>query len=467
MTTTEAITPEQADLMLQEIEENSAFWMGEYLGVQYYQKQLDIIDSVRIHRRTSVVGCNSSGKDFTTGRIILWWLAWHADAIVIVIGPTGRQVSDIVWKEARTGYVQSIGPLDGQMYETSRYEISDRRFAIGFATDKASNILGFHSPHLLVIVTEAHNVEQQYLDAVKKLNPERILLTGNPLADSGEFFDSHHTLRSLYNTIQISAYDTPNIQQQREVIPGMVMQADIDERLEEWGEDSPMYQASILGVFPSNLDDVLVSLSAATRAVDRTLDADPMEKSSLGVDVARFGADNSVIYHRVGGIARMVYKVNGRDTMVIAGKTAQLGVELGVDRAVIDDDGVGGGVVDRLKELRMPFRIQRFVNGAKASADLQKDGRADKKKRFFNAAAEAWWAMREAFQADAMDIDNNRALIGQITSRRYIIQSDTSIRLEPKDDYKKRTSRSPDDADALAMTFAPWQGKPSVRFMGG
>ena len=71
------------------------------------------------------------------------------------------------------------------MYRTARWEFDDRHYAVGFATDNEYNIQGFHSPNLLVILTEAHNIEQSHIDAVKRLNPARMLLTGNAFASSG------------------------------------------------------------------------------------------------------------------------------------------------------------------------------------------------------------------------------------------------------------------------------------------
>lgn len=121
------------------------------------------------------------------------------------------------------------------MYK-SRYVIDDQRFAFGFSTDHPHNLQGFHSPNLLGVVTEAHAVGQDHVNALKRLNPKLLLLTGNPLRLSGEFYDSHHGKSHLYTRIAISAFDTPNLVQARDdAMPGMLTAADVEERLLEWG----------------------------------------------------------------------------------------------------------------------------------------------------------------------------------------------------------------------------------------
>ena len=153
-------------------------------------------------------------------------------------GPTNRQVDDIVWNEIRGAYSQASERLGGRMFRTARYELDDRSFALGFATNSSYNLQGFHSPNLLVVITEAHAVREADIDAIRRLNPSRLLMTGNPFVMAGTFFDSHHSRRELYDTIQISAYDTPNIKLGRIVVPGMIALEDIEDRKEEWGEES-------------------------------------------------------------------------------------------------------------------------------------------------------------------------------------------------------------------------------------
>jgi hypothetical protein len=267
-----------------------------------YEKQEQMLAAVARERRVSVVGCNGSGKDWTAARIVLWWVETRARSKVIVTGPTQRQVEEVVWRKMRTAYAMARQELAGQMY-TARYVVDDERFALGFAANRPYNLQGFHSPNLMVVVTEAHGVGQEHMNALKRLNPKLLLLTGNPLTLVGEFYDSHHGKRALYERISISAFDTPNLQTGRdEAIPGMLTAEDVEERRREWGKDHPLYMAAVLGQFPEALDDTLISRSKINDAVERW-NAGSAESGSgwvMGVDVARFGDDKTVMILRRG-----------------------------------------------------------------------------------------------------------------------------------------------------------------------
>ena len=439
-----------AEIIIGEAQQDPSFFLRFVLGCDPYEKQLQIIEAVRDHRRVAVVGCNGSGKDWMSGRIMLWWQSVYYPAIPVVVGPTHRQVSDIVWKEARSAFRESRFPLGGYMKQTARWETDDRHYAIGLSTDNDMNLQGFHSPNLLVIVTEAHNVDQDHIEAVKRLNPSRMLLTGNAFASGGEFFEAFHGGSELYKGIEISAYDTPTIITGEDIIPGVVNAQQVAERKQEWGEDSAMYIASVVGRFPDNLDDAIVPRARLVDAVDRELE--PVGPAILACAVARFGADRTVVYRRQGPVCRLVWRTQGRDTQEVAGRQKIMAEDdPEVDTIIVDDTGLGGGVTDRLNEEQPrngEVRIVAFNGGEKAT-------RSD---RYVNRMAEAWMELGEAFREGNIDIDDNPSVISQLSSRRFTIQGDRRIKLESKEEYKKRsTGGSPDDADALAMCYG-WQG---------
>lgn len=430
-----------------------------------YPKQIETSNSVRDNRRTAEVGANGTGKDYKSGRLMLWWMYSWDDAMTIVYGPTARQVNEIIWKEGRVAFRGANIPLPGRMYDgASKYVITDFRTATGFSSDSSgtgSGIQGFHAAHLLVIVTEAHAVTQPEIDSLLRLNPDRMLLTGNPLSSGGEFYDAFHSKREIYNTVTISAFDTPNVIERKVIIPGMVTLEDVEERALEFGEDSPMYRQSILGEFPEDAEDALIPLSKANAAVDRDLTrippcVPPTEGAILGVDVARGGGgDNSVIAYRWGPIVRILFKSKTTDPMALAGQVQLvLDDHPEVEQVIVDDTGVGGGTTARLQELNIDASVVAFIAGAKA----------EDTDRFFNATVEAWWHMRGAFMKNDVDIERDEGFIAQVTTRKYRVQSDKTIRLESKDEMKKRLRSSPDEADAVAMTYSPAVGPPRIRW---
>ena len=143
----------------------------------------------------------------------------------------------------------------------------------------------------------------------------------------------------------------------------------------------------------------------------------------------------------------MLWKEQGRDTMHLVGRLGDYLSRNGVDVVVIDDTGVGGGVVDRLREMGTgSAKLVAFNGGA----------RARKTELYANSISEAWMEMRDWFLSGAADIEEDRELVGQLSSRGYAYQSDRRIII----DSKRKMEHSPDEADALAMTFAA----PQVEF---
>ena len=450
------------------------FFVQHVLQEPLFRKQGEILRSIKSEPFVSVVGANGTGKDWTAARAILWWLMVNKEAIVVVLAPTHRQVQDVVWKEVRVGYTAAMNngkPLGGTIAKVPRWEINDRRFAVGFATDSEFNIQGYHSPKLLLVITEAHAVEDSHIDAGMRLNPSRVLMTGNPFTNSGKFYNSHHSERDLWKTIEISAFDTPNVITKTDDVPGLVSYSQVERRKLELGEDNPMYIGSILGKFPETLDDTLISLSIARKAIGRQIK--PEGTVPLGVDVAREGNDKTVVVRRQGGQARIIWSVQGYDTQQVAGFIGRYMLDNPTTEeergyCVIDSVGLGAGVYDALATGDYTYELQEFKGG----------GKAIDSERFKDRNAEAWYSIREALLDDDLDIgqscsqfpnckckqtatgcgsvndDNLERLVAQLASRQYTIEGDRRIKLESKDNLRKKGKRSPDEADALAMTYS-------------
>ena len=325
-----------------------------------YPKQLEMMRLAADHRQVSVVGCNGSGKDWTLARLILWWIETRPQAIVVVLAPTKRQMVEILWRQLAVAVNQASIPLSGKLTR-NRYEIAPDRFAIAFATDQPENIRGFHSPELMLIIDEAHAVKQSHLDAARCLNADKTLMAGNALPMPGDFYDSHHSKRNHYKTLRISAADTPNLTDGAERIPGLISPEDIADKAAAWGEDHPLFRSAVYAEFPDALDDSLVGKAAVDDAMADsapagdgapTQEEDAREPVYIGVDVARFGEDKSVLIARQGQRV-IATKSLGRemDTMRVAGEAALMASELRAEAIFVDENGVGGGVCDRLKGL--------------------------------------------------------------------------------------------------------------------
>ncbi|MXW29466.1 MAG: hypothetical protein F4Z88_01585 [Chloroflexi bacterium] len=452
-----------------------------------YSKQAEMLEALVDHRRVSVVGANGSGKDWAAGRAVLWWLETRPESKALTLGPTQRQVEEIVWREMREAYAAAADVLSGRML-TNAYRIDEQRFALGFSTNNALNIQGFHAAELLVVVTEAHAMPQAHIDAIKRLQPERLLLVGNALSRDGEFYASHHAKRNFYHRIAISAFDTPNFTGEDGGRRGMITPEYAEEYALDYGEDHPLYAASVLAQFPDALDDSLVGREAVESAMERWEASavvpaeagtsppashglrdsreggnddghlspgersahdsaagegffDPNEPVYIGVDVARYGFDKSAICVRQGQRVLSVRSFERMDTMRLVFEVRRAVRAWNAEAIFVDEGGVGGGVVDRLRELGAPVYGVHFGGGAQRPV------------RFFNRRSEIFWELRRLLERRLIAIPRDEELAGQLLGLRYDISSSGQIRLEGKPEMRRRGMPSPDKADALALAF--------------
>jgi hypothetical protein len=172
----------------------------------------------------------------------------------------------------------------------------------------------------------------------------------------------------------------------------------------------------------------------------------------MGVDVARFGDDASVIRIRRGRDARTIppVKLRGIDTMVLAARIAELYEEYHPDAIFVDEGGVGGGVIDRCRMLQLPVVGIQF--GARADRNIQSDEGAVS---YANKRAEMWGLMKDWLKGGMLDVDPD--MLADLTGVEYgykMLDGRDAILLEKKSDMKRRGLSSPDNGDALALTFA-------------
>jgi hypothetical protein len=172
-----AITEQDQRKIAEEFSNNPLLFL-ELGNSKPYQKQIDIAMAVASSRKVSVVGCNGSGKDWLAARLALWFVLANAstNAKVVITGPTYRQVDDIVFNEIRSAYKNFPFEIGGRMFDSPRWEYSPDTFIVGFSTDRAWNLQGYHSPNLLVIVTEAHAMDEDSINALYTLNPTKMLV---------------------------------------------------------------------------------------------------------------------------------------------------------------------------------------------------------------------------------------------------------------------------------------------------
>ena len=335
----------------------------EVLGVHLWEKQEEVLTALTTHRRVAVKAGNGLGKGFCAAVAVLWFMYVHEDAaIALSTAPTFRQVRHILWRQLHRLYRPAAKVLGGKMLDT-RWELSDECYAMGLSADSADQFQGFHSPNMFIVVDEAEGVSDEIFEAIESVMTSAdplLLLIGNPTTMTGAFRRAFYEERQLYRTITISALDSPNVRAGRVVIPGLTTTTWLEERREIWGEDNPVYRARVLGEFPDQGEDTLLSLRDIEAATARP-DSLPLEGEGWGgggvepvilaVDVARFGSDRSVILRRRGDRVENIQVLRQMDTMQLAGWVSAAIRETNPEQVYVDEIGVGAGVVDRLREL--------------------------------------------------------------------------------------------------------------------
>lgn len=205
------------------------------------------------------------------------------------------------------------------------------------------------------------------------------------------------------------------------------------------------WRREMLCDFTASSDEQLISFDAIQAASKRQGPVVPYEPLILGVDVGRFGSDPSVLFWRQGRNATWSpERHHGQDTMHLAGRVAYLIGERKPAATFIDQTGIGAGVIDRLRALGLPAIGVDF--GSKPSGLIGECHPANKR-------AEMYVRMRDWLNTGGA-ICPDAALMTQLAAVRYGYDNDNRLLLEKKDEMRKRIKSSPDEADALALTFA-------------
>lgn len=455
---------------------NPAGWVRDRLGEHLWSKQVEIADSVVAHRRTAVKSCHNAGKSFIASRIAAWWIDCHppGEAFVVSTAPTYKQVHAILWEEIRAAAKKAAARgnhLPGRVLQSDEWKLDDGTL-VGFGRKPADTdehgFQGIHRRYVLVIMDEACGIPSQLWTAVEAITTNadcRILAIGNPDDPSTEFNEVCKP-GSGWNVIRINGLETPNMTAERvaeqpglaelfeklglgpstEFVPDALRPLMLDpewaaDKIRRWGVESPRFLSKVLGEFPEIGEDVLITPAMIRAAQDRSLTPGPY--AVLGVDVARFGSDRTILLLRRGPVARVIGDYSKQATTETTGRVVAAKQEHQADEIRVDGVGVGGGVVDQL------------VEQGHDVVDMQSGAGAIDSEHYLNARAEWYWALRERFEQDDIDIDpDDDELAAQLGAIRYRYTARGQVQIESKDDMRKRKLPSPDRADALMLTAA-------------
>jgi len=409
---------------------------------QKWQKKA--LDAIAAHDRVAVKSGHGVGKTAFESWIVLWWLLTRYPTKTAVTANSAHQLSDVLWTEIDR-WARNMPQPFKDLLEFKADKIALRGASDSFAVARTSRrenpeaLAGFHSPNMLFIVEEASGVPNVIFETASgalSTPGAKIVMCGNPTRSDGYFYDAFHSDRERWHCITVSCEEGEYVDPKF-----------IADMANKYGENSNVYRVRVLGEFPTQSDDVLVPLHLIEDATRRDVEAGPTTPVEWGLDVARYGGDRSALAKRQGNVLIEPIKTwQGKDLMELAGivlaEYDSVPYRMRPSAIYVDAIGLGAGLADRLRELDLPA----VAIAVSESASL--------KNRFNKLRDELFWSAREWFEARDCHMPVDDTLISELAGIRYKYLSTGKLKVESKDEMKKRGQRSPDVADAFVLTFA-------------
>ena len=429
----------------------------DVLGLEPWTRQRDVLEAVLRYPRVVVRSGHKVGKSISAAGLALWWIATRPRSRVVLTSASYRQVRSILWRELRALYASASPPLGGELHAhpDAGLVFPDGREIVGFSTTEPERMSGISGANLLFILDEASGIPEEIFQAIEgnRAGGARLVLFSNPTRTSGTFFEAFGTKREFWHPIHISSEETPNAHEGRVVIPGLATCDWIDEKRREWGETSPLYQVRVRGDFPSQAENAIIPLALVEDATARWAETAEEGQLVLGVDVARFGDDETVIFPVRGRRALPPVIERKLDTVQVAGRVLEVARRLRADgeRPIVRVDviGVGAGVYDQLAQA--PEVDVDAVNVAELPSGMENQ------ERFALLRDQVWFGLA-AWLKDSGAIPDDPKLAAELVAPTYTFDMRGRIKVETKDKIKERLGRSPDRADALGLAVVAPQG---------
>lgn len=411
---------------------------------------LDINTAIRI----AVASGHGVGKSALVAMIILWAFSTYPDARGVVTANTENQLKTKTWAELGKWFNLFIAREHFNLTATallSRDPTRERTWRIDAVPWSEKNTEAFAGLHnqgkrVLLIMDEASAIIDKIWEvaegALTDAGTEIIWLAfGNPTRNIGRFKECFGAgkFASMWRTRAVDSRTIPFTNHKL-----------FEQWIESYGEDSDFVRIRVRGIFPRTGEMEFISAADVEAAMARDVAVSVTDPLSLGCDVARYGANESVIAIRKGRDARSIeWKFfRGLSTVELANRVAEANSSLSADGIFIDGGGVGGGVVDNVRAAHLFCHDIQF--GAKDDVGGWAFG--NEGERYANKRAAMWGAMRQWIKTGALP--NDPELKAQLIGPTYTFNARNEIQLESKEDMMRRGVSSPDRADALALTFA-------------
>ncbi len=345
--------------------DDPAVFSRAFLGKKLWAGQRSIIRALR-DGDVAVRSGHAIGKT-TIGAVAACFWMMRPDSIVITVAPSMRQVKSQIWREirssiqnARSRVIQLPSGLRMATYPEfpqgqAHWTVAEKWYALGVSTNEPEKLAGAHSKRVLVIIDEASGVDDrvwEVADAVLTGKHDRKLVIGNPTRTVGKFREiwSRKQEAGVWQRFHFDCTKLPWIESRQDPpVEGLVTHEWVDKMRAKWGPHSPIFKIRVRGEFSTTDENVLLTvdqIEAASR-----VEGTRGRPVSLGVDVARYGEDKTVLTWIEGNAQVRQWAFDQRDTVQVAEIIRRAVASLPVDCIGVDADGIGAGVCDNLKRL--------------------------------------------------------------------------------------------------------------------
>jgi len=418
-----------------------SFVVNEF-GIEPDPWQRDLMEAVASgERRISVRSGHGVGKSAVASWLCIWHILFRFPQKTVVTAPTSSQLFDALFAEIK-GWINKLQPAAQALLDvkSERVELlaAPAESFIAAKTSRAETpeaLQGVHSEHVLLIGDEASGIPEAVFEAASGSmsgHTASTILLGNPTRGSGLFYDTHTKLADRWWTRRVSCVDSPRVSDEY-----------VEEQAERYGEESNVYRVRVLGEFPLRDDDTMIPVDLVQSAMDRDVVGNDAASEVWGLDVARFGSDATVLCRRQANVIFPMDAWRGLDTMQVVGQNKQRYDAASVKpvEILVDSIGIGAGVCDRLRELGLPAR------------DINVSESPSMQNGYLNLRAELWGSMKAFLEKRDCLLPKDEDLFSDLVTPRYVFTSNGKMKLESKDEMKRRGFKSPDRGDAMALTF--------------
>jgi phage terminase large subunit len=447
----------------------------EVLGVTAWTRQSELLEAAALHDRVCTRSGHKVGKSLACVVLALWWVCTRARGRVILTAPTFHQVKDILWRELRAWYPKVKGALGGPDLPKdpgTGLDLPGGRQIVGISVSQPENLAGISGPELLFIVDEGSGFPDELFEVIRgnSAGGSKIIAMGNPTRTVGWFFEAFRVGKSggtydlrpandngvprhRWRLLHISSEEAARYQAANDNgVPGLATAQWIDEMRDHCGpdhEESAEYLVRVRGDFPSEATDAVIGFRLVREAQERWDPEVPAYgELALGVDVARFGDDETIIQPVRGTFSWEPTAVTG-DGNEVADEVVRVALSLRQKplervRVNVDGIGVGASVVDALR------RHTEVQAGRIYVVDVNVGEKADAEEDYVNLRSQVWFGLRDWLR-DGGALPPDEQLTSELLAPTYTFDSRNRKKVMRKEDIRKLLKRSPDRADALGL----------------